>query len=66
MYIPESLRNIQKPKRKTAKQHVREERERIKALVLSALRDKKRTIPKDWERGFNAAMTAVEVLFDDQ
>lgn len=66
MYIPEPLRNIQKPKRKTAKKQVREERERIKALVLSTLRDKKRAMSKDWERGFNAAMTAVEVVFDDQ
>lgn len=29
--------------------------------ILNAMRDGKRTIPKQWERGYNAAMTAVEL-----
>ena len=31
---------------------------------MSALRDKKRSIPKDWERGFLAAMAIVEQELD--
>lgn len=29
--------------------------------ILQALHDGKRTLPKDWERGYNAAVTAVEL-----
>lgn len=30
--------------------------------ILQALHDGKRTIPKDWERGYHAAVTAVELV----
>lgn len=29
--------------------------------ILQALHDGKRTLPSDWERGYNAAVTAVEL-----
>lgn len=29
--------------------------------ILQALHDGKRTLPQDWERGYNAAVTAVEL-----
>ena len=29
--------------------------------ILQALHDGKRTLPKEWERGYNAAVTAVEL-----
>ena len=49
-----------KPKRKSAKQQVAEAKENLLAEILAEMRDKKRSIPKEWERGFMAAMTVVE------
>lgn len=49
-----------KPKRKSAKQQVAEAKANQLAELLAEMRDKKRSIPKEWERGFMAAMTVVE------
>lgn len=49
-------------KRKSAKQQVKEAEKALFNRILMALRDGKRSIPKDWERGYFAAMSAVEKL----
>lgn len=49
-----------KPKRKSAKQQVADAKAELLSEILAEMRDKKRSIPKEWERGFMAAMTVVE------
>lgn len=52
----------QKVKRKSAKQQVAEARKELLKEIRAAMIDKKRTIPKEWERGFMAAVSAIEVM----
>ena len=51
---------IEKPRRKTAKQQVREAQAEQLETILAALRDKKRSIPKEWVNGFNSAISLIE------
>ena len=60
-YIPSSLRDIKKTQRKSARQQVREERERVLNELRAIMIAKKRTIPKEWERGFMSAVSALEI-----
>lgn len=53
-----------KKARKSARQQVSEAKAEIRLAVMSALRDGRRGIPKDWERGFFAAMAIVERELD--
>ena len=50
----------QRKKRKTTKQQVKDAEKALLARILVELRDGKRSIPKDWERGYFAAMSTVE------
>lgn len=56
---------VEKPKRKSARQQVRDAEKVLLDKILSELRNKKRSIPKEWERGFNSAMSVVEMLKDE-
>ena len=47
-----SIFKIDKPKRKSANRKVKEAKAELIKLIMSDLRDGKRKIPKDWERGF--------------
>lgn len=51
-----------KIKRKSAKQQVTEARAELLAEIRSAMVDKKRCIPQEWERGFMAAVSALEAF----
>lgn len=51
---------VEKPKRKTVKQQVREAQAEQLETILIALRDKKRSIPKEWVNGFNSAISLIE------
>lgn len=51
-----------KVKRVSAKQQVKDARQQLLNEILSEMRDKKRTIPKEWERGFMSAMSVVEMI----
>ena len=51
-----------KVKRKSARQQVREARINTLSEARAAMMDKKRTIPKDWERGFMAAVSVLEQM----
>lgn len=53
-----------KKTKKSARQQVAESRYEMKNAVMSALRDKRRSIPKEWERGFFSAMAIVEQELD--
>lgn len=49
-----------KTKRKSAKQRVAEAKTNLINEILAEMRDKKRGIPKEWERGFMSALSVVE------
>jgi hypothetical protein len=51
-----------KAKRKSAKQQVAEARKELLKEIRAAMIDKKRTIPKEWERGFMAAVSVIEIM----
>ena len=48
-----------KVKRVSAKQQAKEARQQLLEEIMQQMRDKKRGIPKEWERGFNAAMSVI-------
>ena len=51
-----------KAKRKSAKQQVAEARENLLKEIRAQMINKKRTIPKEWERGFMAAVGVIEIM----
>lgn len=55
-----AVSDMQKPKKKTTKKQVEEAKKQLVNEIMSELRDKKRSIPKEWERGFLSAMSVVE------
>ncbi len=48
----------------TTKQRIEQAKKAQNKAVLEALHDGKRTIPKDWERGYNLAMSIVAQTLD--
>lgn len=58
--LKSAVSDMQKPKRKTTKKQIKESRDLLLDEILSELRDKKRSIPKDWEKGFMSAMSVIE------
>lgn len=57
-----SLKQDPKPKRKSAKQQVREAEERLLEDILRHLRDKKWGMPKQYELGLQSAISRVEEI----
>jgi len=55
-----AVEDMKKPKRKTAKQQVKEAREKLIQEILAELRNHRRNIPAEWERGFNSAISVVD------
>lgn len=58
--LKSAVSDMQKPKRKTVKKQINESRDCLLNEILSELRDKKRSIPKEWEKGFMSAMSVIE------
>lgn len=56
---------VEKPKRKSTRKQVRDAEKALLNKILAEMRNKKRSIPKEWERGFNSAMSAVEMFRDE-
>lgn len=56
---------VEKPRRKSTRQQIRDAEKALLNKILAEMRNKKRSIPKEWERGFNSAMSAVESLKND-
>lgn len=57
--------DMQKPKQKSTKKQVKESRDNLINEILARMVDKKRAIPKDWEKGFLSAMSVVEMMRDE-
>lgn len=56
----DAVSDMQKPKRKSTNSRIKESREVLINDILAELRNKKRSIPKEWERGFLSAMSVVD------
>jgi len=56
----DAVSDMQKPKRKSTKKQVKESRDELINEILAKMVDKKRSIPKEWERGFLSAMSVIE------
>jgi len=56
----DAVSGMQKPKRKSTNSQIKESREVLINDILAELRNKKRSIPKEWERGFLSAISVVE------
>lgn len=63
--LKKAVTDMQKPKRKSAKKQVKESRNDLINEILAKMVDKKRSIPKEWERGFLSAMSVVEMMRDE-
>lgn len=61
----DAVSDMQKPKRKSTKKQIKESREELLNEILAKMVDKKRSIPKEWERGFLSAMSVVEMMKDE-
>ena len=57
-----AFRQEAKPKRKSAKQQVREAEEKLLDDILRHLRDKKWELPKRYELGLQSAISRVEEI----
>lgn len=57
-----AFRQEPKPKRKSAKQQVREAEEKLLDDILRHLRDKKWGLPKQYELGLQSAISRVEEI----
>lgn len=51
---------VDKPKRRTARQQVKDAQAEQIEIILIALRDKKRSLPREWVNGFNSAISLIE------
>ena len=60
-----AVSDMQKPKHKSTKKQVKESRDELINEILAKMVDKKRSIPKEWERGFLSAMSVVEMMKDE-
>ena len=63
--LKDAVSDMQKPKRKSTKKQIKESREELLNEILAKMVDKKRSIPKDWEKGFLSAMSVIEMMKDE-
>ncbi len=63
--LKDAVGDMQKPKRKSTKKQIKESKEELLNEILAKMVDKKRSIPKEWERGFLSAMSVVEMMRDE-
>ena len=56
---------MQKPKRKSTKKQIKESKDELLNEILAKMVDKKRSIPKEWEKGFLSAMSVIEMMKDE-
>ncbi len=66
VYIPKALREIKKPKRKSARQQVRECRENTINEAIQLMKNELRTKPKEWQRAYFSAITHLENMRDEK
>ncbi|CAE6905915.1 conserved protein of unknown function [Pseudomonas marincola] len=69
LYTPSCLMNIPRQKSRTAetkrKKKVREIGELAVIECIQRLKAERRSKPKDWDRGYNSAITALELFKDE-
>lgn len=63
--LKSAVSDMQKPKRKSTKKQIKESKEDLLNEILAKMVDKKRSIPKDWEKGFLSAMSIIEMMKDE-
>ena len=63
--LKSAVSDMQKPKRKSTKKQIKESKDELLNEILAKMVDKKRSIPKEWERGFLSAMSVVEMMRDE-
>lgn len=63
--LKSAVNDMQKPKRKSTKKQIKESKEDLLNEILAKMVDKKRSIPKDWEKGFLSAMSVIEMMKDE-
>ena len=63
--LKDAVSDMQKPKRKSTKKQIKESKEELLNEILAKMVDKKRSIPKEWERGFLSAMSVIEMVKDE-
>jgi len=63
--LKSAVSDMQKPKRKSTKKQIKESKDELLNEILAKMVDKKRSIPKDWEKGFLSAMSVVEMMRDE-
>lgn len=64
-YIPKALRDVKRPKRKSARQQVRECRENTINEAIQVMKTELRTKPKEWHRAYFSAITHLEKMRDE-
>ena len=64
LYMPKALRDLSKPKRKSAKQQVKECRRDTINEAIAIMKSELRTKPKEWQRAYFSAITHLENMRD--
>ena len=63
--LKSAVSDMQKPKRKSTKKQIKESKDELLNEILAKMVDKKRSIPKEWEKGFLSAMSVIEMMRDE-
>lgn len=63
--LKSAVSDMQKPKRKSTKKQIKESKDELLNEILAKMVDKKRSIPKEWEKGFLSAMSVIEMMKDE-
>lgn len=63
--LKSAVSDMQKPKRKSTKKQIKESKDELLNEILAKMVDKKRSIPKEWEKGFLSAMSVIEMIKDE-
>lgn len=69
-YVPASLRDLPKPApghaaRSNARKRKREQSELTIREAIIRIKEARRSAPHDWERGYNSAITQLEILLGE-
>ena len=63
--LKSAVSDMQKPKSKSTKKQIKESKDELLNEILAKMVDKKRSIPKEWEKGFLSAMSVIEMMRDE-
>ena len=63
-YVPSTLKNLPKRPRKNWKKELRLERGRVIDEAITEIKNRMRTVPNEWHRGYSSAITTLELMKD--